>query len=77
MFIEIAPKARVYVTDTDFEFIKAHASGSFRSDQLSPEDADRAKKLADKAVFVRKKLDNHTQYALNRKVRFVADDRKK
>ena len=77
MFIEIAPKARVYVTDTDFEFIKAHASGSFRSDQLSPEDADRAKKLADKAVFVRKKLDNHTQYALNRKVRFVVDDRKK
>tara|TARA_Y100001938_G_C7927522_1_gene347649 strand:+ start:250 stop:483 length:234 start_codon:yes stop_codon:yes gene_type:complete len=77
MFIEIAPKARVYVTDTDFEFIKAHALESFRSDQLSPEDADRAKKLADKAVFVRKKLDNHTQYALNRKVRFVADDRKK
>ena len=77
MLIEIAPKARVYVTDTDFEFIKAHALESFRSDQLSPEDADRAKKLADKAVFVRKKLDNHTQYALNRKVRFVADDRKK
>ena len=77
MFIQIAPKAKVYVTDTDFEFIKAHASGSFRSDQLSPEDADRAKKLADKAVFVRKKLDNHTQYALNRKVRFVANDRKK
>ena len=77
MLIEIAPKARVYVTDTDFEFIKAHALESFRSDQLSPEDADRAKKLADKAVFVRKKLDNHTQYALNRKVRFVANDRKK
>ena len=77
MFIQIAPKARVYVTDTDFEFIKAHALESFRSDQLSPEAADRAKKLADKAVFVRKKLDNHTQYALNRNVRFVADDRKK
>ena len=77
MFIEIAPKARVYVTDTDFEFITAHASGSFRSDQLSPEDADRAKKLADKAVFVRKKLDTHMQYALNRKIKFVANDRKK
>tara|TARA_Y100000592_G_scaffold82950_1_gene132200 strand:- start:26 stop:259 length:234 start_codon:yes stop_codon:yes gene_type:complete len=77
MFIEIAPKARVYVTDTDFEFIKAHAFGSFRSDQLSPEDADRAKKLADKAVFVRKKLDSHMQYALNRKIKFVANDRKK
>ena len=77
MFIEIAPKARVYVTDTDFKFIKAHASGSFRSDQLSPEDADRAKKLADKAVFVRKKLDSHMQYALNRKIKFVVNDRKK
>ena len=77
MFIQIAPKAKVYVTDTDFEFIKTHAHDSFRSDQLSPEDADRAKKLADKAVFVRKKLDTHMQYALNRKIKFVANDRKK
>tara|TARA_A100001391_G_scaffold170810_1_gene131927 strand:+ start:41 stop:274 length:234 start_codon:yes stop_codon:yes gene_type:complete len=77
MFIQIAPKAKVYVTDTDVEFINAHATGSFRSDQLSLKDADRAKKLADKAVFVRKKLDTHMQYALNRKIKFVANDRKK
>ena len=77
MFIQIAPKAKVYVTDTDVEFIKAHATASFRSDQLSPEDADRAKKLADKAVFVRKKLDTHMQYALNRKIKFVANENKK
>ena len=77
MFIQIAPKAKVYVTDTDVVFIKAHALESFRSDQLSPEDADRAKKLADKAVFVRKKLDADMQYALNRKIKFVANDRKK
>tara|TARA_B100000085_G_scaffold142594_1_gene129753 strand:+ start:248 stop:481 length:234 start_codon:yes stop_codon:yes gene_type:complete len=77
MFIQIAPKAKVYVTDTDVEFIKAHATESFRSNQLSQEDADRAKRLADKAVFVRKKLDSDTQYALNRKIRFVANDRKK
>ena len=77
MFIQIAPKARVYVTDTDVEFIQAHAKGSFRAKQLSPEDADRAKRLADKAVFVRKKLDDDTQYALNRKIRFVAHDGKK
>ena len=44
---------------------------------MSQEDADRAKKLADKAVFVRKKLDTHMQYALNRKIKFVANDRKK
>ena len=77
MFIQIAPKARVYVTDQDVYFIKAHALESFRSNELSPEDADRAKKLADKAVFVRKKLDADMQYALNRKIKFVADDRKK
>ena len=77
MFIQIAPKARVYVTDRDVEFIRAHATESFRSDQLSPEDADRAKRLADKAIFVRKKLDTHMQYALNRKIKFVANDRKK
>jgi len=77
MFIQIAPKARVYVTNEDVEFIKSHALESFRSDNLSQEDADRAKKLADKAVFVRKKLDTHMQYALNRRIRFVADDRKR
>lgn len=71
MFIQIAPKARVYVTDTDAVFIRAHATESFRSDQLSPEDADRAKRLADKAIFVRKKLDTHMQYALNRKIRII------
>jgi len=77
MFIQIAPKAKVYVTDTDVEFIRAHTTESFRSDQLSQEDADRAKRLADKAIFVRKKIDTHMQYALNRKIKFVANDRKK
>jgi len=67
----------VYVTDEDVEFIREHSQDSFRSNQLSPEDADRAKRLADKAVFVRKKLDNDMQYALNRKIRFVANDGKK
>ena len=77
MFIQIAPKARVYAINEDVEFIKSHALESFRSDNLSQEDADRAKKLADKAVFVRKKLDTHMQYALNRKIKFVANDRKR
>ena len=75
MFIQIAPKAKVYVTDTDFEFIKTHAHDSFRSDQLSPEDADRAKKLADKAVFIRKKLDTGFQYQINRKIKVIHDNK--
>ena len=77
MFIQIAPKARVYVTDSDMQFIETHWKESFRSKNLSPEDADRAKRLADKAVFVRKKLDTDVQYALNRKIRIVRNDRKK
>ena len=71
MFIQIAPRAKVYVTDTDVEFIRAHATESFRSDQLSPEDANRAKRLADKAIFVRKKLADEFQYQLNRAIRSI------
>ena len=77
MYIQIAPKARVYVTDEDVEFIRQHMTESFKASQLSAGDVDRAKLLADKAVFVRKKLDQDTQYALNRKIRFVANERKK
>jgi hypothetical protein len=57
MFIQIAPKARVYVSEVDVEFIKQHSRGAFKSTDLSPRDAERAKVLADKAVFVRKKHD--------------------
>jgi hypothetical protein len=77
MFIQIAPKARVYVSEEEVEFIQKHSQGSFKSNDLSPTDAERAKVLADKAVFVRKKLDAGMQYALNRKIKFVADDTKK
>ena len=77
MYIQIAPKARVYVTDEDVEFIRQHTTRSFKASQLSAGDVDRAKRLADKAVFVRKKLDQDIQYALNRKIRFVANERKK
>ena len=77
MFIQIAPKAKVYVTDEDIQFIRQHTTKSFKASQLAPEHVDRAKRLADKAVFVRKKLDQDTQYALNRKIRLVANERKK
>ena len=77
MFIQIAPRVKVFVTDSDMEFIRSHSHESFRSDQLAPEDADRAKRLADKAIFVRKKLDTDVQYALNRQIRIVRNDTKK
>ena len=77
MFIQIAPKAKVYVTDADMDFIKSHWNQTFRNNQLSLQDQDRVKKLADKAIFVRKKLDTDIQFALNRKIRIVRNDSKK
>ena len=71
MFIQIAPRVKVYVTDSDLEFVERHWRHSFKASQLSPEQRDQAKRLADKAVFVRKKLDSDTQYALNRRIRIV------
>ena len=77
MFIQIAPKVKVFATDADVQFIRQHATESFRAKQLSPEDADRAKRLADKAIFVRKKLETDVQYAFNRQIRIIRHDTKK
>ena len=77
MFIQIAPKVKVFVTDADVQFIRQHRTESFRAKQLSPEDADRAKRLADKTIFVRKKLETDVQYALNRQIRIIRNDTKK
>ena len=77
MFIQIAPRVKVFVTDDDMLFIQSHWKESFRGSSLTSEDQDRAKKLADKAIFVRKKLDNDVQYALNRKIRMIRSEKKK
>ena len=77
MFIQIAPKVKVFVTDSDMRFIQSHWRTPFRGKELTPEEKDQAKRLADKAVFVRKKLDTDVQYALNRKIRIVGNGNKK
>ena len=77
MFIQIAPRVKVYVSEDDVKFIHAHSQEAFRASHLPAEDVDRAKKLADKAIFVRKKLDTDMQYALNRRIRFVNNAKKK
>ena len=76
MYIQIAPRVKVYVTDFDLEFIEQHWRHSFRASQLTPGQKEQAKRLADKAIFVRKKLDTDTQYALNRRIRIVRDVKK-
>ena len=77
MFIQIAPRVKVYVTNDDMLFFQSHWKESFRGNSLSVEDQDRVKKLADKAIFVRKKLDTDVQYALNRKIRMIRSEKKK
>ena len=77
MFIQIAPKVKVFVSVEQVDFIQKHSQESFKASQLSDRHAHMAKVLADKAVFVRKKLDNDVQYALNKRIRFARDGFKK
>ncbi len=76
MFIQIAPRVKVYVTNSDMQFIETHWRKSFRGSELDNDNKERAKRLADKAIFVRKKLDNDVQYALNRRIRILPNVKK-
>ena len=76
MFIQIAPRVKVYVTNSDMQFIETHWRKSFRGSELDDDNKERAKRLADKAIFVRKKLDNDVQYALNRRIRILPNVKK-
>ena len=78
MFVQIAPHVRVFLTNTQVEFVNKYKDKeSFRSTDLLPEEVEIAKILGDKSIFVRKKLDIGVQYALNRRIRFVKDAKKK
>ncbi len=77
MFIQIAPRVKVFATDEQMKFIHAHSVHPFRSSQLQADEVQMAKTLADKAIFVRKKLDNDVQYALNKSIKFVMNDKKR
>ena len=78
MFVQIAPHVRVFLTNTQIEFINKYKDKeSFRSTDLQPEEVEIARILGDKSIFVRKKLDIGVQYALNRRIKFVKDAKKK
>ena len=75
MYIKIAPRARVYVTSEQLNFINKYSQReSFRNTDLGVDEIHTAKILADKSVLVRKKLDDGVQYALNRYIKFVDDN---
>ena len=78
MFVQIAPHVKVFLTNTQIEFINKYKDKeSFRSTDLQPEEVELARILGDKSIFVRKKLDIGVQYALNRRIRFVTNAQKK
>ena len=78
MFIQIAPRVRVFLTGIQIDFLNKYKNKeSFRSIDLLPEEIEIARILGDKSIFVRKKLDTGVQYALNRRIRFVNNARKK
>ena len=77
MFVQIAPYVRVFLTNTQIDFVNKYKDKeSFRSTDLQPEEVEIARILGDKSIFVRKKLDIGVQYALNRRIRFVKDAKK-
>ena len=77
MFVQIAPHVRVFLTNTQVDFVNKYKDKeSFRSTDLQPEEVEIARILGDKSIFVRKKLDIGVQYALNRRIRFVNDAKK-
>ena len=78
MFVQIAPHVRVFLTNVQIEFVNKYKNKeSFRSTDLQPEEVEIARILGDKSIFVRKKLDIGVQYALNRRIRFVNNAKKK
>ena len=78
MFVQIAPHVKVFLTNIQIDYVNKYKDKeSFRSTDLLPEEVEIAKILGDKSIFVRKKLDIGVQYALNRRIRFVKDAKKK
>ena len=78
MYIKIAQGVQVWITNEQINFINKYKDKeSFRSTDLLPEEIEIAKILGDKSIFVRKKLDDGMQYALNKRIKFVKDAKKK
>ena len=62
MFVQIAPHVRVFLTKEQVAFVEKYQHiESFTDRSLSPEESHVARVLGDKAIFVRKKLDDGMQ----------------
>ena len=78
MYIKITPGVQVWITNEQLNFINKYKNhGSFRNSELDITEIEVAKVLASKSIFVRKKLDNDIQYAVNRYIKFVSNANRK
>jgi hypothetical protein len=78
MFVQIAPHVKVFLTKQQISFVEKYQFvESFTDKNLDSTEAHTAKVLGDKAIFVRKKIEGGMQYALNRRIRFVKDAKKR
>ena len=72
MYANISRHVRVFISEKQHVFIHKYQNHEhFLQSELPIEEAITAKTLSDKGILVRKKLDNDTQYALNKHVRFT------
>ena len=71
MFVQIAPHVKVFLTGTDSICGEIPTLESFTDKNLVHRRCTHGQSLGDKAIFVRKKIDDGMQYALNRRIRFV------
>ena len=71
MYAKLSRYVRVFVTERQMEFLyKYEERFPVLQTQFDVEDVETAQTLAAKGILVRKKLDNDTQYNLNKSIRF-------
>lgn len=71
MYAKLSRYVRVYVTERQMDFLyKYEERFPMLQTQFDVVDVETAQTLASKGVLVRKKLDDNTQYNLNRSIRF-------
>jgi hypothetical protein len=71
MYVRLSRSVRVYVTETQMEFLyKYEERFPMLQTGFDVEDVATAQTLSAKGVLVRKKLSDNTQYNLNKSIRF-------
>lgn len=74
MYVHISRHVRVFITEKQHDFLNKHKNlEHFLQSELPIDEAIIAKTLSDKGILVRKKLDNDTQYALNKHIKFTTE----